>query len=92
MKATIKAIFGTSPLTTILGYLVAAILIIQPLVSTEGFDIKRDWLKLVSAVIFGIWGRAQKDSNGVTAKEGKAAADAVLKEDTAVPKYPYSGL
>lgn len=72
MKNIITTLFGSSPRTTIMGYLTALGTALYPLLTKEGFDIKTDWRNLAAAAAIAIWGRLQKDSNGITAKEAQA--------------------
>lgn len=71
-ESLIHQLFGSSPKTTIMGYLTAIGTALYPLFTAEGFDIKTDWKNLVVAAAIVIWGRISKDSNGITAKEAKA--------------------
>lgn len=67
-------ILGSSPVMSIVGYITAIALAVQPFVTNEGFDIKKDWMMLLFAVLAAIGGRAAKDSNGITAKQSKVVA------------------
>lgn len=71
-KDLIHQLFGSSPRTTIMGYLTAIGIAVYPLFTDAGFDIKTDWKNLLIAIVTAIWGRVSKDSNGITAKEAKA--------------------
>lgn len=81
-KSLLKRIFGSSPKTTIMGYVAAIGTAIYPFLTNEGFDFKTDWKNLLIAVALGVWGRIQKDTNGVTAKEGKTVVKTALKENS----------
>jgi hypothetical protein len=70
-------IFGSSWRTSLMGYLTAIGVVIVPMIQQDGFDIKKQWPTLLSAAAIAIWGRIQKDSNGITTKEGQAIAQAV---------------
>lgn len=72
-----KQIFGSSPRTTIMGYLVAIGTVVVPIIQDETFDIHTQWKTLLVAGCVAVWGRLQKDSNGITASEAKA----VIKPD-----------
>jgi len=48
--------------TTITGLVLAVLISIQPLTTTEGFDIQKDWLKLVVAAGIAVFGWLSSDS------------------------------
>lgn len=76
-------IFGTSWKTSLFGYISAAAVVIYPLMQKEGFNIEKDWKSLAVAAGLAIWGRIQKDSNGIKASEAqvvKEAASAIVEE------------
>ena len=47
--------------TTILGLGLAVLIAIQPLTTTEGFDIKKNWFQLIVAIGIGAFGYFTKD-------------------------------
>jgi hypothetical protein len=69
-------IFGTSWKTSLMGYLTAIGVVIYPIVQQDGFDINKQWPNLLSAAAIAIWGRIQKDSNGVKASEAQVVKEA----------------
>jgi len=86
MKQFLNKILGTSPMTTILGYLAAIITIVTPIVQDGAFDIHKDWKNLLVAIGAAIWGRIQKDSNGITAAQSKEIHETVEVIKTEVPE------
>lgn len=77
MNNLIRTLFGTSPRTTIMGYIGAIGVALWPIISKETFDIHNDWKFLLAAAFTAIYGRVSKDSNGVTRQEGKALAEKI---------------
>lgn len=67
----LKSILGSSPRTTIIGYVSAILFVIIPMIQAEGFDINTQWKNLLTAAVLAVWGRVQKDSNGITRQEAK---------------------
>lgn len=63
-------LLGSSPITTVLGYLMAAIAAAMPFVNPEYQKIGT----IALAVLGALYARASKDSNGITAKESKIVA------------------
>lgn len=61
MKALITALFGSSPVTSLLGYAAAAILIVQQMLQAG----ETNWATIVSAVLTGLIGRAAADASQV---------------------------
>jgi hypothetical protein len=76
-------LLGSSPLTSIVGYLAAILSMIYPILTTGDFEFKRDWVSLVVAAYAAIKGRIGKDSNGVTAIQGAAMKHAIIEDDDA---------
>lgn len=70
----LKSILGSSPRTTIIGYIVAVAVAIQPFFEKDGFNIQTDWMNVLFAVLAALNGRISKDSNGITRQEAKQIA------------------
>jgi hypothetical protein len=71
-------ILGTSPVTSLLGYLVSILFAIQPIITDGSFNLKKDWFNLVIAVAIALGFRNAKDTNGVTAQQGLAMKNAII--------------
>lgn len=58
--------------TSLLGYLAALWLVVQPIITNGDFDFERDWKSLVGAAIAAFFGYVAKDKNvtGGTVKQG----------------------
>ncbi|MEJ7829409.1 MAG: hypothetical protein WKF91_14460 [Segetibacter sp.] len=80
MKNIITSIFGSSPRTTIMGYVQAILLGLVPVIQKEEFDIRTDWIWLLLAMGRAIAGRVGKDSDSINRKEGKTVHE-VVKEN-----------
>jgi len=48
--------------TTMTGLILAILIAIQPLTTTEGFDPKKDWLQIVIAGAIALFGWMSKDA------------------------------
>ncbi len=79
MNNIVNKLLGSSPRTTIMGFLTAIIFVVAPIIQDGNFDIHKDWKNLLAAVASAIWGRLQKDSNGITATEGKELHETVAE-------------
>lgn len=79
MKNILNKFLGTSPRTTIMGFLTAISIVVAPIIQDGNFDIHNDWKNLLAATAAAIWGRLQKDSNGITAIEGKELHETVAE-------------
>ncbi len=77
MKNILNKFLGSSPRTSIMGFLTAIVIVVAPIIQDGNFDIRKDWKNLLAAVASVIWGRMQKDSNGITATEGKELHETV---------------
>lgn len=78
MDSVLLKLFGSSPWTSILGYLMAILAVVKPIIEKGDFDFKRDWINLLFAVLVAITGRQAKDTNGVKAVEGLAMKKALI--------------
>ena len=56
--------------------------VVIPIIQNDGFDFHTQWKTLLIAVGLAIWGRVQKDSDGITANQdvivAKAATDGAI--------------
>jgi hypothetical protein len=78
-----KKIFGSSWRTSLIGYATAAGTVIIPIIQNDGFDIQKQWKSLLIAVVVALWGRVQKDSDGITKQESVIVAKEAT--DGAIP-------
>ena len=67
----LKTLLGSSPKTTIIGFILGAVLACIPIFSKEGFNWKSDWPFVIGAIATFLQGRLSKDSNGITAEQSK---------------------
>ncbi len=67
----INKILGSSPRTTLMGYIAAIATAIWPLL--QGNEL--EWKNILIAAGLALWGRIQKDSNGITRHEGQQMLD-----------------
>lgn len=73
MKNIVTKLLGSSPRTSIIGILIAVGVSITPFLSPENQKIET----MILAVLGAIYARVSKDSNGVTAEEGKEVQEMV---------------
>ena len=66
-----KLLLGSSPLTSVIGIVEGCIIACLPIFTKSGFAIKDDWIFIVGAIVAYLRGRNTKDTNGVTAQQGK---------------------
>lgn len=69
-------ILGSSWRTTLMGYIMAIGTVIVPIIQDDGFDIHKQWKSILVAVALAVWGRIQKDSDGITSKQDVIVAKA----------------
>lgn len=86
----LKTLLGSSPRTTIIGYLTAIGTVIIPIIQDESFDIHKHWKSLLIAIAIALYSRVTKDSNGIHRNEdvvvAKIATDGIIppKDDEKV--------
>jgi len=64
--------------TSLIGYLAALWLVVQPIITNGDFDFERDWKSLVGAAIAAFFGYVAKDKNvtgGTVQQEGILGTD-----------------
>jgi hypothetical protein len=87
-KTLVEKLLGSSPTTSIIGYVGFVLSAMYPIITEGEFDLKRDWPKLVMGVYLAWMGRQAKDSNGVKASEGYAMKAALVKAEVIAPAPP----
>ena len=75
-----KNILGTSPITTIIGMAIAALMIIQEETTAGETDTKQ----IVVAILIALLGRVVKDSDGITSGKANRVVKRVLPDKTDV--------